>query len=89
MAVTVAAGLLFSPQAWGPALFALVLSFAFLVESGRHEVMEDYERRMELGSPPLMEKGDPYTRGLFDSLWLIRYRRRMRKHPLRDERPSA
>ncbi|WP_328886551.1 hypothetical protein [Streptomyces sp. NBC_00316] len=75
-------------QAWGTVLFALAVSSAFVVEAGRHNVMEDYEQRKELGLPPLMPKGDPYTRRLFDSAWLIQYRLRMRTHPLDGERPS-
>ncbi|MFI8252198.1 hypothetical protein [Streptomyces filamentosus] len=89
VAASVAVGLSRDPQAWGPALFACVLSIGFLLEGGRHRVMDDYEYRIEHGMPPLMKRGDPYTRGLFDSVWLIRYRLGMRKHPIPEEQPPA
>ncbi|MBD0710422.1 hypothetical protein BU197_19190 [Streptomyces sp. CBMA291] len=58
----------------------------FVIESRHHAMMDDYIRRSEIGLPPLMKKGDPFVRGLFDTVWLVRYHVRMRRNPLDDER---
>ncbi|MFI0965787.1 hypothetical protein ACH4S8_30990 [Streptomyces sp. NPDC021080] len=80
-AIVVAAGLLLT-HVWGPVGFAFLMSWGFLLEETRFRMIEDFDRRRELGVPPLMRSGDPSTRGLFDPVWAVRYRSRMRKQPL-------
>ncbi|MGW1463077.1 hypothetical protein ACWCPT_01800 [Streptomyces sp. NPDC002308] len=80
--VATAAGLTASPQGAAPAVFVSVVILAFAIGSWRQEMMDDFTEREDQGMPPLMKRGSPYVRGLFDMVWVIRYYRRTRKSPL-------
>ncbi len=88
VAVVVAVGLLLT-RGWGPIGFAFLMSWGLVLEEGRFQMVDDFERRRELGLPALMRKGDPATRGLFDPVWIVRYRHRMRRQPLGGAHPSV
>ncbi|MGW2281112.1 hypothetical protein [Streptomyces sp. NPDC001770] len=80
--VATAAGLVVSPQGAAPAVFVSVVILGFTIDSWRQEMTNDFTEREDKGMPPLMKRGSPYVRGLFDIVWVIRYYRRMRKSPL-------
>ncbi|OKJ16089.1 hypothetical protein [Kitasatospora sp. CB01950] len=80
-AVLVAVGLLLRPAGIGPTGFGFACATGLVTSFWRTDAVLDAGLRANLGLPPLM-RGDPATRGLFDIVWLVRYRRAMRANPV-------
>jgi len=76
-----------SSDVLGPICFAGVFAAGLVLSSWRYDAVVDANERSRRELPPVL-KGDAATRGLFDPVWLIRYRCRMKSNPIPPEEQS-
>ncbi|MEV6164951.1 hypothetical protein AB0L71_24105 [Streptomyces sp. NPDC052052] len=75
----VVAGFAISIEAASAAAFVLIFAIDVRTEIWRYGIQDDFDERERRGLPPLMKRGSPYGRGLFNIFWLICYYRRMKR----------